>query len=146
MKKLMAGRRRDDGASLVEFAILLPFLILLLIGIIEFSYLFGQFNDVRHGAREGARVAAVNTGNNATLRSLTCGAMDLSASVTVQFSEGSGLAGGTGTVTVITSPSGLTGFPLITSMIPATLESEVDFRLEQDADSWSSDGSAVACP
>lgn len=148
MKRLKSIRNRETGASLVEFAMIMPLLLLLVLGIIEFSFLFGQFNDVRHGAREGARVAAVNTGDNATLHTLTCNAMDLSSPVTVQFSEGAGggMAGTTGSVTVIASPTGLTGFPLLTSMLPSTLTSSIDFRIEQDADQWDTDGAAITCP
>ena len=50
----------DAGASLVEFALIAPFLLLLLMGIIEFGFLFGQSNEVRHAAREGAHYAAVS--------------------------------------------------------------------------------------
>ena len=53
-------KSRENGASLVEFALIAPFLLLLLLGIVEFGYLFGQYNEVRHAAREGARYAAVS--------------------------------------------------------------------------------------
>ena len=33
----------ERGANLVEFAVLAPLLILLVIGIVEFGWLFGQF-------------------------------------------------------------------------------------------------------
>ena len=51
---------RDTGASVVEFAFLMPLLILLLCGIIEVGWLFTQNLDVRHGAAEAARLAAVD--------------------------------------------------------------------------------------
>lgn len=38
----------------------MPVLFLLVFGIIEFGWAFGQFLDVRHGARETARLTAVN--------------------------------------------------------------------------------------
>src|SRR5690606_35915019 len=50
----------DAGASVVEFAFLVPLLILLLCGIIEVGWLFTQNLDVRHGAAEAARLAAVD--------------------------------------------------------------------------------------
>ena len=54
------GRRpRERGAVLVEFAIISPVLALLLFGVIEFGWAFSQNLDVRHGAREAARLAAV---------------------------------------------------------------------------------------
>jgi Flp pilus assembly protein TadG len=53
-------RPRDDGAVLVEFALVAPLLFLLIFAIIDFGWVFGQHLDVRHGAREGARLAAVD--------------------------------------------------------------------------------------
>ena len=53
-------RSRENGANLVEFAILAPFLLLLLFGIIEFTWLFATNLDVRHGAREAVRLATTD--------------------------------------------------------------------------------------
>lgn len=58
--RLSARLRSEDGASLVEFALIAPLLFLLIFGIIDFGWLFAQHQDVRHGAREAARLAAVN--------------------------------------------------------------------------------------
>lgn len=138
--------RGENGASLVEFALIAPFLILLLLGVIEFGYLFGEFNDVRHGAREGARAAAVNAGNNAFLHDLTCDAMDLTTNVTVRFTDGSpGVLGDTAAVQVVASPQSLSGLGLIEAFLPNSLESTVEFRLEQDSDLWSDDAGPVPC-
>lgn len=58
---LVHRRRRDQrGATLVEFAFVLPVFILFLFAIIDFGWLFAQFLDVKQGAREGARLAIVN--------------------------------------------------------------------------------------
>jgi Flp pilus assembly protein TadG len=53
--------RRDDktGASAVEFAIILPVLILFLFGIIEFSILFYDKAVITNASREGARAGIV---------------------------------------------------------------------------------------
>lgn len=135
----------ERGASLVEFALTAPFLILLLLGIIEFGYLFGEFNDVRHGAREGARAAAVNAGDNAFLNETTCDSMDLTADVSVRFTDGvTGSLGETAQVRVVATPRSLSGLAMIEVFLPATLESSVEFRLEQDSD-WSSDPAQVSC-
>ena len=58
------GRRRHRGAVLVEFALVAPLLFVLLFGIIEFGFAFVQWLDVRHGARETARLVAVNYNPN----------------------------------------------------------------------------------
>jgi len=142
---LFHKKRGEGGASLVEFALTAPFLILLLLGIIEFGYLFGEFNDVRHGAREGARAAAVNAGDNAFLHKTTCDSMDLTVDVSVRFTDGvSGALGETAEVRVVATPRSLSGLGMIEMFLPATLESSVEFRLEQDSD-WSSDPALVSC-
>jgi Flp pilus assembly protein TadG len=136
----------DRGASLVEFALLAPFLILLLLGIVEFGYFLGEFNDVRHGAREAARAAAVNSGDNPFLKDLTCDAMDLTSNVSVQFTDGATQSiGDTAIVQVTAAPDSLTGLGLIEVFLPNTLQSTVEFRLEQDSTDWSTDATAASC-
>jgi len=51
-------RRREDGATLVEFALVLPLLLLLFIGIMEFGTAFYDFLTVEQAAREGVRTGA----------------------------------------------------------------------------------------
>lgn len=142
----LKSRKGDAGASLVEFALIAPFLILLLLGIIEFGYFFGEYNDVRHGAREGARLAAVNAGDNTFLHDETCQKMDLTTNVTVKFTDGAaGAIGDTGSVEVVANPGSLSGLGLIELFLPNTLTSTVEFRLEQPSDLWGTDGSAFSC-
>ena len=45
----------ERGAALVELAILLPFLVLILVGIIEFGLLFYNQQVLTNASREGAR-------------------------------------------------------------------------------------------
>lgn len=54
------GRRREDGATLVEFALILPLLALLLFGIIDFGLTLNDYQALRQGVREGAREGSVN--------------------------------------------------------------------------------------
>ena len=151
-------RRRDNdkGANLVEFAILMPFLILLLFGIVEFAWLFSQNLDVRHGAREGARLAAVNYPTGVTdgsgsrtdtdrdaLIAEICSRMDTTSGVQVSLTSSGGVGDGA-TVTVDALADTLTGF--IDWAIPSglRLDSTVEIRLEQPA-TWSN-ASAESCP
>ena len=56
----MALKRGDKrGASAVEFAIILPVLILFLFGIIEFSILFYDKAVITNASREGARAGII---------------------------------------------------------------------------------------
>src|SRR5437870_3643223 len=60
MEGSQVGRKRNErGASLVEFALLLPVLVLLLFGIIDFGNLYNNYQAVRQGARDGMRQAIV---------------------------------------------------------------------------------------
>lgn len=49
----------EDGAELIEFALVLPLLLMILLGIIEFGMLFQRYYVVSNAAREGARVSVL---------------------------------------------------------------------------------------
>jgi Flp pilus assembly protein TadG len=51
--------RRTKGSTAMECAIVLPFFLLLIAGIMDFGNLYYQSHNVNEAAREGARVAAV---------------------------------------------------------------------------------------
>jgi len=53
-------RRRDRGAAAVEFALVLPLLVMLLFGIMEFGYAFFIQAQVAGAARVGVRSYAIN--------------------------------------------------------------------------------------
>jgi Flp pilus assembly protein TadG len=53
-------RASDEGASALEFAIVVPVLMMLIFGMLEFGFMFQAQLAVTHAAREGARLAAVN--------------------------------------------------------------------------------------
>lgn len=49
----------ERGQSIVEFALVLPFLLIILVGIIEFSVLLFDRTMITNAAREGARAGIV---------------------------------------------------------------------------------------
>lgn len=51
---------RDRGAAAVEFALILPLLLMLAFGTIDFSYLINRSTVLNNAAREGAREAIFN--------------------------------------------------------------------------------------
>lgn len=53
-------RKTERGQAMVEMALILPILILIVFGIIEFGRIFNTKLIVSNAAREGARYAAVN--------------------------------------------------------------------------------------
>ncbi|MGH4122555.1 MAG: TadE/TadG family type IV pilus assembly protein [Clostridium sp.] len=65
MKRL----RNEKGQSLVEFAILLPLLLLLLMGILEFGIMLNSYLTIHNSAREGARLGIVS-GSNIEIKEL----------------------------------------------------------------------------
>jgi Flp pilus assembly protein TadG len=51
--------RDNRGQELVEYALTLPILLLLILGIVEFGMAIFAYNTIANAAREGARVGAV---------------------------------------------------------------------------------------
>ena len=60
------GKDADQGAAAVELALVLPILILLIGGVIDFGLAFNAQIGLTHAAREGARVEAIGTGDAKT--------------------------------------------------------------------------------
>ena len=141
MRRLLR-KRGEKGANLVEFAFIAPLLILLLFGIVEFAWVFATNLDVKHGAREGARITAVNTPDtgNVDLAAEICSRMDLAGSdpaTTITWaSDGTPAVGEGVTVTVSTPTSTLTGIMDWAFAGVGTLDSTVEIRIEQPPD-WS---------
>jgi Flp pilus assembly protein TadG len=64
MMRFLLRRRskpRHRGQALVEFALVLPILVILLLSIIQFAFIFAAQTGVTNAVREAARLAAVNT-------------------------------------------------------------------------------------
>ncbi|MPZ71426.1 MAG: pilus assembly protein [Actinobacteria bacterium] len=65
MRQIRITRRRGSGgtsqrgAAAVEMAIVLPLLLLLVFGIVEFGLIFNRWITVTHSAREGVRQLAL---------------------------------------------------------------------------------------
>jgi Flp pilus assembly protein TadG len=144
--------RGDDGAVLVEFALIVPILFLIVFGIIEFGWGFAQYLDVRHGTREGARLAAVNytnpdisppsSGATQSQEILTevCSRIGDTAGVTVTLSFDDAAEtdlGDRASIALTSQFDTLTGF-LDAFLEGADINDTVSFRLERDA-TWTED-------
>lgn len=81
-------RRRDDGASAVEFALLFPLFIMLAIGTISFGFAFERWITVTQAARETSRFAA-------TYPMPATGVSDWLANVTAVAKEAADIDGST---------------------------------------------------
>lgn len=55
------GGSRARGGAIVEFAVVLPVLITILFGIIEYGWVFMVRQTLQHAAREGCRLAVLQT-------------------------------------------------------------------------------------
>ena len=80
--------RSERGAELVEFAFVLPTLLLLIVGVVDFGLLFQKYEVVTNAAREGARVAILPGYNNADVQArvnqyLTAGGLTGTATVSI---------------------------------------------------------------
>jgi len=62
---MASQRNHERGAAAVEFALVLPVLLLLVFGMLEFSRAYNVQISLTNAAREGARVMAIH--NDATL-------------------------------------------------------------------------------
>jgi len=69
--------RARPGQSLVEFALILPILLILLLGIVDFGRAVAAYNSVSNGARSGVRVAIVNQDYNAIVDAVEAEAFGL---------------------------------------------------------------------
>ncbi len=58
------AHREERGAAAVEFALVVPFLLLILFGIISYGYLLSFRQALSQGAAEGARAAAVSVASD----------------------------------------------------------------------------------
>lgn len=135
-----AGRLRSNerGASMVEMAFALPVFLLLVFGIIEFSYAFAQNNEIRHVARDAAREMSVDPGASPT--ALVCGNLALIRAedvIAISVTPGSASAGDSATIEVSASYSTVTGF-FDAALAGLTLDTSHQFYVEQPTTGGSS--------
>src|SRR3954467_11326690 len=58
--------RHDRGAAAVEFALVVPVLLMIMLGILDYGMWFSDSLNLRQGTREGARRAVGDDGSVAT--------------------------------------------------------------------------------
>lgn len=63
----------ERGSELVELAIVLPIFIILIMGIIDFGFMFQRYEILVNAAREGARLAVVKTHSNTGVQTRVAG-------------------------------------------------------------------------
>src|SRR5262249_59900990 len=64
MRRALGAERRmvrdERGAALIEFVLVLPLVLILLFGMVDFGKAFNYWNDETHLANEAVRYAVVN--------------------------------------------------------------------------------------
>ncbi len=125
-------RRYDQGAqSLVEFALILPVMLLILLGIFDFGRAIYAYNTLSNAAREAVRLAIVDQNTTAITAEARRSALGLDPStINVSFSTSCALIGCTGQVTVEHQWRAIT--PIIGSLVgPINLSSVTEMRIER---------------
>jgi Flp pilus assembly protein TadG len=59
-KQRPANRENERGQAIVEFAIVLPLLLILLFGVIDFGRALQTYITINNASREGARLGSIN--------------------------------------------------------------------------------------
>jgi Flp pilus assembly protein TadG len=105
-------RNSERGAVAVEFALLAPVLVLLLLGIMEFGRAYNAQVSLSNAAREGVRVMAISNDQTAARAAAKNAAVSLSpqlADANFTFSQASCSSGGQMSVTIKYTLKTLTG-------------------------------------
>jgi len=139
MSRLQRMGHKERGASLVEFAVVLPLLILLVFGIMEAGWLFAQQVEIRNAAREGARLAVVDfpdPGDSNQIIAETCSRATLSAArASVYLSQNNaGTDSASAVVTIAQRYESLTG--ILSVFDNLTITSTAEMRIEREEVNW----------
>lgn len=134
MNRLFSLKKGQKGQATVEFALLLPIFLLLLLGIIEMGLIFKDYIAVSHGAKEGARRAALGNTDaeicQVVLDSLTISQPEL-VQVVIDPTEGSRERGSQATVTVTYPHHLIVPVPFGLIPNPITLQGKMTTRIEK---------------
>ena len=146
---MFIGRRKkkkEGGAALVEFAFIMPLLILLLVGIVEVGWGVAQQIDVRHKARETLRLAIVDE-PLADIVDRACETDIIASSDITLIQLSTGVSQGSEISVLITANinqlSGL--FGVFWGSSPA-ISSRVEGRVEQESTTFADGEILTPCP
>jgi len=109
----MRRKTNDRGAAAVEFALVIPVLLLLVLGTIEFSRLYNEQISLANAARSAARVMAIANDQGLAVTAAIQAAPALNPALTggdIDFSPAACAAGLNMTVSIDYEASLLTGW------------------------------------
>jgi Flp pilus assembly protein TadG len=126
-----SGSVKEKGAVAVEFALVLPIFLVLVLGIVEFSRAYNIQVSLSEAARETARYTAIHyadTGfSTATAQGVGVSAAPSVAlapgNINISYSGGGACAAGDSVVVTVTVATPyMTGFPSLIPGMPASLD------------------------
>lgn len=120
MSLFQSINREQSGQALVEFTLVLPVLIVLLFGMLDFGKAYNYWNDATHLTAEGVRFAAVNRKPDSS------NAASLQAQIRSSADTAELRAGGTSTVGV--APQVCVDFPNGTSNVGDPVRVRMTFQ------------------
>jgi Flp pilus assembly protein TadG len=144
--------RDESGVALIEFALVLPLVLVLLLGMLDFGRAFNYWIDSTHLSATGARWAAVNInpGDGATLqesirdeadtaelRNGGTGAVADPVQVCIEFPNGTSNVGDPVRVTVTAGYNFLNFIQARTGITEADISGSSTMRLEQVPSNYS---------
>lgn len=132
--KFLSKLKKERGQSLVEFALVLPILLVILCGILDFGWLFYNQLNLNNACREVARYSVVHS-SEATLddnvKNMLKGSMGDSASYTLDWSNPADKTNGDVVVKVDYNMQILTPFlGVINGSMTKPLEATVTMKVE----------------
>jgi len=124
--------KRQKGASAVEFAIILPILIMVIFAIFQFGIAYNNYIALTHAAREGARLAAVNFDEDPGLDVFEARIRDSAPTVTIESIELSGQDGDIGDSVSVTVTGEVLNIEIpLAGSWPVQLNSTATLRIEK---------------
>ena len=125
--------KNQKGQSLVEFAIILPILLLLILGIAEFGIMLNSYLTIQNVAREGARFGITGGSDTEIIALIKATSPNLTAadmSITITPSEANRKSGDTMQVKVTYSYHVIV--PIISSLVGnvIALNAQTSMRIE----------------
>lgn len=124
--------KSEKGQSLVEFALMLPLLIVILFGIIDFGRVFNAYLTINHASREAARAASIGKDDTTIKNTAVNDAANISLTadqVGINFPTGDRSSGNDAKITITYPITFLT--PVIGNIVgPIKLKATTIMRVE----------------
>jgi len=127
VEKIQIPFSNQKGQSLVEFAIILPVVLIILIGMLEFGLILNAYLSINNCSREGARLGVVGGSDNEIenlIKSISPNLNTDKLSVSINPSQAYRKRGESLTVTVEYS------YDVITPIISIIINEEINLKIQ----------------